>query len=66
MVCVTTIVLGGLMPKCIKYFLGDGNSASVLEVEGENEEPAVPKEEKKEKKGLAGFYQNKFKPFFIF
>lgn len=32
MVCVTTIVLGGLMPKCIKYFLGDGQSSSVLEV----------------------------------
>lgn len=30
MVCVTTIVLGGLMPKCIKYFLGDGQAASVL------------------------------------
>lgn len=25
MVCLTTIVLGGLMPKFIKYFLGDTN-----------------------------------------
>lgn len=49
MVCITTIVLGGVMPKLISYFMGQKSHISEPTVISASEESTESKEEKKER-----------------
>lgn len=49
MVCITTIVLGGVMPKLISYFMGQKSHISEPTLPSVSEESTESKEEKKER-----------------
>ena len=51
MVCITTILLGGLMPTLIKCFMGDKTKESA-QTAIEDTELADPKQEEKKDRGL--------------
>ncbi len=59
MVCMTTIVMGGVMPKLISYFMGSKSQISEPSVNTVSEESTESKEKKKER-SLLKIFENKY------
>ena len=59
MVCLTTIILGGVMPKLISFFMGDKPKESAQTAFSASEASTTSKEEKKDR-GLLKIFENRY------